>query len=77
MNNFHEYLRSRLETGGFSTEDALAAFLPLVREVLETHAAGRVAPLEGLDVLRVERQESGSSRPRGSAARKRGRASPR
>ncbi len=51
MNNFHEYLRKRLETGGFSTEDTLTAFLPLVREVLDTHAAGRVAPLEGLDVL--------------------------
>ena len=51
---FHEYLRSRLETGGFSTEDALGSFLPLVREVLEAHAAGRVAPLEGLDALHVD-----------------------
>jgi hypothetical protein len=54
MNTFHEYLRTRLETGGFSTEDALASFLPLVREVLEAHAAGRVAPLEGVDALRVD-----------------------
>src|SRR5208282_2970113 len=54
MSNFHEYLRTRLETGGFSTEDALGSFLPLVREVLEAHAAGRVAPLEGLDALQVD-----------------------
>ena len=54
MSKFHEYLRSRLVTDGFSTEDALASFVPLVREVLEAHAAGRVAPLEGLDALRVD-----------------------
>ena len=54
MSNSHEYLRTRLETGGFSTEDTLAGFLPLVREVLEAHAAGRVAPLEGLDALQVD-----------------------
>ena len=54
MNAFHEYLRARMETGGFSTEDALGSFLPLVREVLEAHAAGRVAPLEGLDALQVD-----------------------
>ncbi|MGO9110943.1 MAG: DUF4011 domain-containing protein, partial [Thermoguttaceae bacterium] len=54
MSAFHEYLRTRLETGGFSTEDALGSFLPLVREVLEAHAVGRVAPLEGLDALHVD-----------------------
>ena len=35
MTAFHEYLRTRLETGGFSTEDTLTSFLPLVREVLD------------------------------------------
>ena len=54
MTTFHEYLRTRLETGGFSTEDALSSFLPLIREVLDAHAAGLVAPLEGLDDLHVE-----------------------
>jgi len=54
MTAFHEYLRARLETGGFSTEDTLTSFLPLVREVVDAHAAGLVAPLEGLDALRVE-----------------------
>jgi hypothetical protein len=54
VGTFHEYLRVRLDSGGFSTEDALGSFLPLVREVLEAHAAGRVAPLEGLDALHVD-----------------------
>jgi len=54
MSAFHEYLCTRLEMGGFSTEDALGSFLPLVREVLEAHAAGRVAPLEGLDALQID-----------------------
>lgn len=54
MTTFHEYLLERLEIGGFSTEDTLAAFLPLVREVLDAHAAGLVAPLKGLDALHVE-----------------------
>jgi len=54
MTGFHEYLRDRLAVSGFSTEDTLAAFLPLVREVLEVHAAGMVAPLEGLDALLVD-----------------------
>ena len=30
------------------------SFLPLVREVLAAHATGLVAPLEGIDDLRVE-----------------------
>ena len=54
MTSFHQFLRDRLETGGFSTEDALTAFLPLVRETLDAHAAGMVAPLEGLESLHVE-----------------------
>ena len=40
--------------GGFSTEDTLISFLPLVREMLDAHAAGLVAPLDGLDALHVE-----------------------
>jgi hypothetical protein len=54
MMAFHDFLTDRIEAGGFSTEDTLASFLPLVREVIEAHAAGQVAPLEGLDELRVE-----------------------
>ena len=54
MNSFHAFLTGRLAAEGFSTEDALASFLPLMRETLEAHEAGLVAPLEGLADLHVE-----------------------
>lgn len=52
--NFHEFLGMRLQEGGFTTEDALASFLPLLRETINTHQAGLVAPLIGLAELKVE-----------------------
>lgn len=51
---FEEFLRQRLAAGGFTTEDALATFLPLMRQTAETHGEGQVAPLEGLAALHVE-----------------------
>jgi predicted DNA-binding WGR domain protein len=54
MATFHEFLRARLDAGGFSTDDALASFLPLARQVVEAHAAGVVAPLDGIAALQVE-----------------------
>ena len=54
MTNFADFLRNRIDTDGFTTEDALASFLPLAREVLDAHAAGMVAPLEGIAELQVE-----------------------
>ena len=54
MPSFHEFLGDRLGTGGFSTEDTLASILPLIRQVVETHRAGYVAPLEGTGYLSVE-----------------------
>lgn len=51
---FHPYLIERLESGGFSTEDTLATFLPLVRETVEAHLAEQVAPLVGLEDLKVD-----------------------
>ena len=54
MTAFHEFLRSRLAGGGFSTDDVLASFLPLARQVVDAHAAGRVAPLDGVSALHVE-----------------------
>ena len=54
MTTFHEFLRGRLQHGGFSTEDTLASFLPLARQVAEAHAAGLVGPLDGLSALHVE-----------------------
>ena len=52
--NFQDFLLRRIDQEAVSTEDALASFLPLAREVIETHRAGFVAPLEGLQNLRVE-----------------------
>lgn len=54
MMPFTEYLHQRLEAGGFTTEDALASVLPLVRQVAAAHRAGLVAPLEGVNAIRVE-----------------------
>lgn len=52
--NFGEFLKDRIEHGGFTTEDALGSFLPLVRQVVEAHSQGMVAPLEGIEHLHVE-----------------------
>jgi predicted DNA-binding WGR domain protein len=54
MTAFHDFLRARLATGGFSTEDALTSFLPLARQVVQAHAADKVAPLDGVAALQVE-----------------------
>jgi predicted DNA-binding WGR domain protein/DNA polymerase III delta prime subunit len=54
VKSFERFLEERLGTGGFSTEDALASLLPLMRQVAGAHARGLVAPLEGLNELRVE-----------------------
>ena len=74
MMNFHDYLHQRLEAGGFTTEDALAGFLPLARQVAAAHQAGLVAPLEGTAALQVEGnriyfEEAGRQAPRSQAAR--------
>jgi hypothetical protein len=54
VSEFPQFLNERLDAGGFSTEDALASFLPLAREVAEIHAGGWVAPLCGVNDLRVD-----------------------
>src|SRR5882672_10012190 len=54
MMPFTEYLNHRLEVGGFTTEDALASVLPLVRQVAAVHRAGLVAPLQGVNAIHVE-----------------------
>jgi predicted DNA-binding WGR domain protein len=48
---FLDFLRAR---GGFTTDDTLATLLPLFRQVLEVHAADRVAPLQGLQEIWVD-----------------------
>lgn len=50
--HFLDFLRSR--GGALTTDDTLATLLPLFRQVLETHAAGRVAPLDGLGLILVD-----------------------
>jgi predicted DNA-binding WGR domain protein len=54
MIGFRDYFLGRLESGGFTTEDALASFLPLIRRVVAAHEAGLVAPLIGVEQLQVE-----------------------
>jgi len=48
---FLDFLRQRR---GFTTDDALATLLPLFRQVAQTHEAGKVAPLDGVDDLLVD-----------------------
>ncbi len=74
MTDFGQFLHERIETGGFTTEDALASFLPLLRQVVHAQQQGLVAPLEGLGQLHVESTqiwfaEAGLAQPRSNAAR--------
>lgn len=50
---FLEFLEAGVAKGGFETDDVLAALLPLMRQVLATHEAGLVAPLDGIKDLTV------------------------
>lgn len=54
MTTFLDFLRERTESSGFSTEDALASFLPLMRQAIAAHATEQVAPLDNINKLRVE-----------------------
>ncbi|APZ92304.1 AAA domain-containing protein [Fuerstiella marisgermanici] len=57
MSDFHSFLRSQIDSGGFPTEDVLVSFLPLIRQVIVTHDYGEVAPLEGLNSLKVANRQ--------------------
>jgi len=48
------FLRRGIEAGGFSTDDALAALLPLFEQVAGAHQSGHVAPLDGVNNLAVD-----------------------
>lgn len=50
---FEQFLADKMLAEEVSTEDVLASFLPLLREVLEAHGHGLVAPLEGTQDLHV------------------------
>src|SRR5580693_1519023 len=54
MTSFLDFFHQRIEHGGFTTEDALTSLLPLVRQTVAAHAAGLVAPLQGLESLQVD-----------------------
>jgi len=55
MTAFSEFLHTGLSrAGAFPTADVIASFLPLARQVAEAHAAGRVAPLMGIEELHVD-----------------------
>lgn len=51
--DYDMFVRGGLERGGFETEDALAAILPLMHEVAALHENGRVAPLRGAGSVQV------------------------
>jgi predicted DNA-binding WGR domain protein len=50
---FLKFLDAGVEKGGFETDDALAALLPLMKQVHATHQAAQVAPLDGVKHLTV------------------------
>ncbi len=50
---FLRFLEAGVAKGGFEADDVLAALLPLMKQVLATHEAGLVAPLNGLQDLDV------------------------
>ncbi len=52
--NLEAMLAAALVDGGLPTDDALAAIVPLIRQAIETHACGHVAPLEGLGLLKTD-----------------------
>lgn len=51
---FQDFLLQRIELDVAPTDDVLAGFLPLAREVIEAHRAGCVAPLDALHELHVD-----------------------
>ncbi|MBL8855760.1 MAG: DUF4011 domain-containing protein, partial [Planctomycetaceae bacterium] len=54
---FRDFLTQVVPAEGLATDDVLASILPLFREVIETHRADQVAPLEGLEALHVEQSK--------------------
>lgn len=51
--SFLNLLEAGVAKGGFEVDDALAVLLPLMKQVLAAHAAGLVAPLDGVADLVV------------------------
>ena len=53
---FLKFLEDGVARGGFETDDALAALLPLMKQVLAAHKAALVAPLDRIQDLVVTDQ---------------------
>ncbi len=53
---FLKFLEAGVGKGGFETDDVLAALLPLLKQVLDAHEAGLVAPLRGIQDLILTEQ---------------------
>ncbi len=51
---FLEFLQETVGRGRMANDDLLAAVLPLMRQVLEIHQQGLVAPLDGVDDINVQ-----------------------
>jgi predicted DNA-binding WGR domain protein len=54
---FHDLLAKIEEEGGFSTDDVLAAILPLMYQTQQVHQLNLAAPLNGIDHLTVKNGE--------------------
>jgi predicted DNA-binding WGR domain protein len=52
--SFLTFLDRGVARGGFETEDALAAVLPLMKQAIAAHSTGLVAPLEGIQAVTAE-----------------------
>jgi predicted DNA-binding WGR domain protein len=50
---FLRFLEAGVSKGGFETDDVLSALLPLMKQVRAAHSAGLVAPLNGIQDLKV------------------------
>nr|MBX2854648.1 DUF4011 domain-containing protein [Paracoccaceae bacterium] len=53
--DFHDLLKEFAAYEAIGTDDALSALLPLMRQVADLHEINRVAPLDGVEDLRVDR----------------------
>ena len=53
---FLKFLDAGVAQGGFETDDALAALLPLMKQAHATHQAAQVAPLDGIKHLTLTEQ---------------------
>jgi hypothetical protein len=73
-NSFLQFLEAGIARGGFETDDTLAVILPLMRQVAAAHEEGLVAPLNGVEQLRIDERGHLSFDPAGAMSPQRDRA---